>query len=165
MMLDRLMSDVSAVLMTPVLAVLALMFCYALVAMGGFLYELARRLLGRPVASGIARLAARAGASQNELELQLLKELERARIVSRVAPMLGLVATMIPMGPALIAVSAGDSSGMASQLTVAFSAVIVALVSASICYTIVLVRRRWLLAEISHWQIHGATAPDAAQGH
>ena len=65
--------------------------------------------------------------------------------------MLGLVATMIPMGPALIAVSQGDSLGMAQQLEVAFSAVITALMAASITFVVLLVKRRWLLAEISDY--------------
>ncbi|HWK55220.1 MAG TPA: MotA/TolQ/ExbB proton channel family protein [Hyphomicrobiales bacterium] len=148
MNLELLLSDVTRYLMLPVLLVLVGMFAYALLALGGFVHELLTRRLKQRYGSGISRLAARAGITQSELELQLLKELERPRIVSRVAPMLGLVATMIPMGPALMAVSAGDSTGMAQQLMVAFSAVIVALVSAAICYVILLVRRRWLLEEI-----------------
>jgi biopolymer transport protein ExbB/TolQ len=66
-----------------------------------------------------------------------------------VAPMLGLVATMIPMGPALIAVSAGNAQGMAQNLVVAFSAVIIALLSAAITYLVLTIRRRWLLQELN----------------
>ena len=77
-----------------------------------------------------------------------LKELEGLRLCSRVAPMLGLVATMIPMGPALVAVASGQSSGVAESLAPAFAAVIVALVAASITFVIYSVRRRWLLAEM-----------------
>ncbi len=86
--------------------------------------------------------------SQDDLELQVLKQIEMQRIVSRIAPMLGLVATMTPMGPALISVSAGDAQGMAQNLVVAFSAVIVALLSAAITYVVRLVRKRWLLEEL-----------------
>jgi biopolymer transport protein ExbB/TolQ len=63
--------------------------------------------------------------------------------------MLGLVATMIPMGPALIAVSAGNAQGMAESLVVAFSAVIVALLAAAMTYVVQMVRKRWLLEELS----------------
>ena len=41
--------------------------------------------------------------------------------------------------------------GMAQQLEVAFSAVITALMAASITFVVLLVKRRWLLAEISDY--------------
>ncbi|HRD97295.1 MAG TPA: hypothetical protein PLA97_12955 [Rubrivivax sp.] len=56
---------------------------------------------------------------------------------------------MIPMGPALVAVSAGNAQGIAQNLVVAFSAVIVALLAAAITYVVLSVRRRWLLAELN----------------
>ena len=86
--------------------------------------------------------------SQERLELAVLKELEGLRLCSRVAPMLGLLATMVPMSSALVAVAFGQSSGVAESLAPAFAAVIVALVAASITFVIYSVRRRWLLAEM-----------------
>jgi len=83
------------------------------------------------------------------LELLVLQELEGLRLCSRIAPMLGLVATMIPMGPALIAVSSGASQEVAQNLAPAFAAVIIALVSASITFWIHTIRRRWLLSELT----------------
>ena len=80
--------------------------------------------------------------------MQVLRQLEMQRIVSRIAPMLGLVATMIPMGPALIAVANGNTHGMAQNLVVAFAAVIVALLSAAMTFVVHSVRRRWLLEEL-----------------
>jgi len=152
LLIENALSQVTAYFMLPVLVLLALMFCYSLFALGEFLYDIAGRWLFGRYPTSIARLI-----SVNEhvaietLELQVLKELEMLRIVSRVAPMLGLVATMIPMGPALIAVSQGDSLGMAQQLEVAFSAVITALMAASITFVVLMVKRRWLLAEISDY--------------
>jgi biopolymer transport protein ExbB/TolQ len=63
--------------------------------------------------------------------------------------MLGLVATMIPMGPALVSVASGNAQGIAQNLVVAFSAVIVALMAAAITYLVLSVRRRWLLSELN----------------
>ena len=74
--------------------------------------------------------------------------MERARIVSRVAPMLGLVATMIPMGPALQSLADGQFADMSRSLTVAFSAVILALIAAAITYATVHVRRRWYAQDL-----------------
>ena len=89
-----------------------------------------------------------------------MKRLEWRRIVSRTAPMLGLVATMIPMGPALLALTRGDAATVGENLVVAFSAVILALVAASLCFLVLTVRRRWLLQElreVEHRRSHAAT--------
>lgn len=77
-----------------------------------------------------------------------MKQLEWLRITSRSSPMLGLVATMIPMGPALLALTRNDAQGIGENMVVAFSSVIVALVAASITFFILTVRRRWLLQEL-----------------
>ena len=81
-------------------------------------------------------------------DLAAHKMLEIARVVTRVMPMLGLVATMIPMGPALKSISNGDISAVADSLAVAFSAVILALIASSLTYWIVSVRKRWLAEEL-----------------
>lgn len=86
--------------------------------------------------------------TDTELETRAFKQLEAPRIVTRVTPMLGLVATMIPMGPALKSLSGGDLAQASDNLTVAFSAVIVSLVAASLTYWIVSVRRRWYAEEM-----------------
>ena len=150
MFIENMLSELVGYFMLPVLAVLLLMFCYSVITLGGFIYELVMRtVFSRQISVLVRAVATKESVSTEELELLVLKELEGLRIVSRVAPMLGLVATMIPMGPALIAVSSGDSIGMAEQLVVAFSAVIVALVSAAITYVVMLVRRRWLLGDLT----------------
>ncbi|HMZ85341.1 MAG TPA: MotA/TolQ/ExbB proton channel family protein [Giesbergeria sp.] len=103
------------------------------------------------------------------LELYVLKQLELQRIVSRVAPLLGLVATMIPMGPALVAVAAGNTQGMAQNLVVAFAAVIVALLAAAITFVVQTLRKRWLMEELNVLLIGLDAAPVAvptpAHGH
>lgn len=62
--------------------------------------------------------------------------------------MLGLVATMLPMGPALLALTRDDAKTMGENLVVAFSAVVLALISASIAFLILTIRRRWLLQDL-----------------
>ena len=66
--------------------------------------------------------------------------------------MLGLVATMIPMGPALLALTTSDAKAVGENLVVAFSAVILALVSASITFFVLTVRRRWYLVELRDFE-------------
>lgn len=147
--IESFLYEISKFFLTPVLLLLCVMFVYALFCLGALLVDLALRASGGRARQPIAQfLLARPLASQDDLELHVLKQIEMQRIVSRIAPMLGLVATMIPMGPALISVSAGNAQGMAQNLVVAFSAVIVALLAAAITYVVQLVRKRWLLEEL-----------------
>lgn len=147
--LETLMFEVSKLFLTPVLVILSLMFVAALLGLGGFLAELAMRAAGRQGEGPLTRFrAAHPQASRDAVELHLLRRLEPLRVISRVAPLLGLVATMIPMGPALVAVGQGDTAGIAENLVIAFAAVIIALLSAAITYTVLSVRRRWLLEEL-----------------
>ena len=118
-----------------------LVFAYAVMSLGAFGLEWFRR---RQQPGCVLVLSGAHARSPETLELAVLKELEGLRLCSRVAPMLGLVATMIPMGPALVAVASGQSSGVAESLAPAFAAVIVALMAASITFVVYSVRRRWL---------------------
>ncbi len=146
---ETFLYEISKFFLTPVLLLLCAMFAYALFCLGMLLFDLALRgTRGRVRAPLSGWLRRYPQATVEALELQVLKRLEMQRIVSRTAPMLGLVATMIPMGPALIAVSSGDAQGMAQNLVVAFAAVIVALLSAAMTFVVHSVRRRWLLEEL-----------------
>ncbi|KXU34457.1 biopolymer transporter ExbD [Ventosimonas gracilis] len=128
----------------PVWLLILAALAYALLQLGGFAVELFGRFRGsHPCA--LAAFHQRHGGSSDDLELWIMKSLEGLRLVARTAPMLGLVATMIPMGPALLALTEGDGKGVGQNLVVAFSAVILALVAASISFWILTVRRRWLL--------------------
>lgn len=131
----------------PALALILLSLGVALVALGSFLAEAFQRRTGRYI-SALAAHQARTGAASDDLELWVMKRLEPLRIVSRSAPMLGLVATMIPMGPALLALGSGDASAVGENLVVAFSGVILALIAASVAHAVLTVRRRWLLEEL-----------------
>ncbi|MFN8954257.1 MAG: MotA/TolQ/ExbB proton channel family protein [Burkholderiales bacterium] len=147
--IESFLYEISKFFLAPVLVLLCAMFVYALFCMGMLLFDVALRTFRGQGRQPIHQfLRSRPTASQDDLELHVLKQIELQRIVSRIAPMLGLVATMIPMGPALIAVSAGNAQGMAQDLVVAFAAVIVALLSAAITYVVQLVRKRWLLEEL-----------------
>lgn len=155
---ESLLYEVTKVFMAPVLVVLSLMFVYALVALGAFLVDLARPS-ARPLRLARFRRS-NPTARLEDIELHILRTLEPLRITSRTAPMLGLVATMIPMGPALVAVTSGNAKGIAQNLVVAFSAVIIALLAAAITFTVLTVRRRWLLTELE--ALKPALASEAA---
>ncbi len=83
-----------------------------------------------------------------DLEVAAMRRLEFIRIATRVTPMLGLIATLIPMGPALLALTKNDVAQMSELLRSAFSSVVLALASASLCFWIATVRRRWCAEEL-----------------
>lgn len=148
--IETLLFEISKIFLTPVLVVLLAMFALAMFYFGMLVVEAWQRRSGGNGQGPLARYVVQhPHANQEALELQVLKLIEPLRVTSRVAPMLGLVATMIPMGPALVAVSSGNTQGVASNLVVAFSAVIVALLAAAITYTVLSVKRRWLLEELN----------------
>ncbi|MFT6249813.1 MAG: hypothetical protein ACJAZQ_003038 [Cognaticolwellia sp.] len=86
--------------------------------------------------------------SKEQLDVAALCDLEGVRNVSRLAPMLGLIATMVPMGPALKSLADGNIQGISDNLIIAFSSVIFGLVIASITFWIASVKKRWLAEEL-----------------
>ncbi|WP_459041830.1 MotA/TolQ/ExbB proton channel family protein [Stenotrophomonas sp. PSU-St19] len=145
--LESTLYDLSHLFLAPVLLLILLSLAYAFLSFGTFLWEGLQRRRGRHRPELLA-WQARHGGSSDDLELHILKRLEGLRIVSRTAPMLGLVATMIPMGPALLALTRSDAQGVGENMVVAFSSVILALVAASLTCLVLTVRRRWLLEEL-----------------
>ena len=84
----------------------------------------------------------------DELELFAFKQLEFLKLVTKVAPMLGLIATMIPMGPALKSLADGNVQGISENLSIAFAAVIFALAAASLTFIAVSIKKRWLAQDL-----------------
>ncbi len=147
--LETTMYTLAQLFLLPTLLLIAALFLYAFWVLGEFVMLAVRRRQGhgRPLVAAW-RAAGPAGLSEDELDLRAHKLLEGPRIASRVTPLLGLVATMIPMGPALKGLSDGNLAQVSSNLTVAFSAVILALIAAAITFWVANVRRRWLTEEI-----------------
>lgn len=64
-------------------------------------------------------------------------------LVSKLAPMFGLLGTLIPLGPGIIALGRGDTFTLSSSLLMAFDTTIAGLVSAAIAFVISAVRKHW----------------------
>ena len=78
------------------------------------------------------------------------KKLEKTDIVAKIAPAIGLMGTLIPLGPGLTALGAGDIQSLASHLTIAFDAAVLGMASAAIAFITSKVRRRWYEEDISN---------------
>lgn len=64
-------------------------------------------------------------------------------IIARVAPMFGLMGTLIPLGPGLIALGQGDTKTLSDSLLIAFDTTIAGLVTGAISYVISGIRKSW----------------------
>ena len=84
-----------------------------------------------------------------DAELSMSKAVEPVKIGVRVGPILGLMGTLIPMGPALISLSQGDIEQMANSLVIAFSTTVIGLAVGGICYATYVVRTRWYRQDLS----------------
>jgi len=84
-----------------------------------------------------------------DAEFGMGKALEPIKIGVRVGPMLGLMGTLIPMGPALISLSQGDIQQMADSLVIAFSTTVIGLAVGGVCYSVYTVRNRWYRQDLS----------------
>ncbi|MCX7672721.1 MAG: MotA/TolQ/ExbB proton channel family protein [Thiobacillaceae bacterium] len=166
--LEALMYQVSQLFLIPTLLAISLLFLFAFYAVGAFAvqaWQRRTRPLGGADTRGYSLIAwARSNpqASADDLDVQAHRQLEPLRIATRVAPMLGLVATMIPMGPALKGLSDGNLAQVSDHLVIAFSAVILALIAAALTFWVVSVRRRWLAEELA-WLNRGPRGQTAAE--
>ncbi|ABO35776.1 MotA/TolQ/ExbB proton channel [Methanococcus maripaludis C5] len=86
-------------------------------------------------------------------ELRLEKTLEKTDFVTRLGPTLGLMGTLIPMGPGLAALGAGDIHALANAIIIAFDTTVVGLAAGGICYVISKVRRRWYEEQMSTLEV------------
>ena len=151
--LDAILYDFSQLLPLPVIVVIAILLAYAFFSLGVFMLQVWQRHNALPNGFELILLWHSADhLSDKELELLAYKQLEYLRISARIAPMLGLVATMIPMGPALRALGEGKLTDVSMALSQAFSAVIVALIATIIIQVIYNVKRRWYLSELCEIQ-------------
>lgn len=78
-----------------------------------------------------------------ELEHSITESMARLSLLTRVGPMLGLMGTLIPLGPALRGLASGDMQMMAQNLVVAFTTTIIGVLVGSMAYGMGLVRRVW----------------------
>jgi biopolymer transport protein ExbB/TolQ len=165
--IEQTMYQLSDFFMAPVLLLISALFIYALFATGQFFAQTLQRrknkhqfkqLLLSPLGEHkqfalagyiLAQLANKQpNVTKDQLDVAALCDLEGVRNVSRLAPMLGLIATMVPMGPALKSLADGNIQGISENLIIAFSSVIFGLVIASITFWIASVKKRWLAEEL-----------------
>ena len=83
-------------------------------------------------------------------ETKLGKTIERTNIITRIGPTLGLMGTLIPMGPGLAALGAGDVNTLANAIIVAFDTTVVGIGAGAVGYFVSKIRRRWYEEDLSN---------------
>jgi biopolymer transport protein ExbB/TolQ len=87
-----------------------------------------------------------------------LVEAERARfesvvrvteLIARIGPMFGLLGTLIPLGPGIIALGRGDTYTLSLSLLTAFDTTVAGLIAAAVAFVITAVRRKWYAGYMS----------------
>lgn len=86
---------------------------------------------------------------ENE-EDRTAKSLEKTDIITRIGPTLGLMGTLIPMGPGLAALGTGDVNTLSQAIIVAFDTTVVGIGAGAIAYFVSKVRSRWYVEYLSN---------------
>lgn len=81
--------------------------------------------------------------SLEEIESGVSDILTRCTFLARIGPMLGLTGTLIPLGPALVGLGAGEMRQVTSNLVLAFSTTILGLMIGMLAYGMGITRRTW----------------------
>ncbi len=76
-------------------------------------------------------------------------ELGKSKSLTRLGPMLGLMGTLIPMGPALVGLSNGDVTTMAHNMQVAFSTTVIGVFIGAIGFITLQVQQRWYADDLN----------------
>ena len=79
---------------------------------------------------------------ENEEDI-IEKKLQTTDIVTKIGPTLGLMGTLIPMGPGLAALGSGDVTTLSNAIIVAFDTTVVGIGAGAVAYVVSKIRRRW----------------------
>ena len=81
-------------------------------------------------------------------ETRLIKKTNKTDILVRVGPSLGLLGTLIPLGPGLAALGTGDIATLAESLTIAFDTTVTGLTVGALAFLISKYKKQWYETEL-----------------
>lgn len=81
-------------------------------------------------------------------ETKLIKKTNKTDILVRVGPSLGLLGTLIPLGPGLAALGTGDIATLAESLTIAFDTTVTGLTVGALAFLISKYKKQWYESEL-----------------
>ena len=167
---------ISTGLLVPVIVLLIILFCRAILLAGSFYGQylsirkteaLLRNELGKLTPDTVGDLSslvimymrqvldARDTPAQVQrllanFEIAADKDLAISKTLTKLGPILGLMGTLIPMGPALAGLASGDIASMAYNMQIAFATTVVGLVAGAVGFLTQQVKQRWYLQDMTN---------------
>ncbi|MFT4631463.1 MAG: biopolymer transport protein ExbB/TolQ [Candidatus Azotimanducaceae bacterium] len=126
------MHAIVSYLLQPVIWLLLLFTAWAIIEVGTLLTE---RLIGLKRWEKTGNI--------HDFETLAAMRIERTDFLTRIAPMLGLMGTLIPLGPGLAALGEGELSILTTAMSVAFDTTVLGLLVGIIGFVAGRLRRRW----------------------
>lgn len=86
-------------------------------------------------------------------EARYAKILHVTELVVKLGPMFGLMGTLIPLGPGIVALGTGDVQTLSSSMEMAFDTTIAGVISAAVCSVLTGIRKRWYNRNMQNIQL------------
>ena len=175
---------ISTGLLVPVIVLLIILFCRALLLAGSFYGQymsirkteaLLRNELGKLTSETVGELNSKLPEKSRSLVIMYMrqvldardtpaqvqrllanfeiaadKDLAISKTLIKLGPTLGLMGTLIPMGPALAGLASGDIASMAYNMQIAFATTVVGLVAGAVGFLTQQVKQRWYLQDMTN---------------
>lgn len=175
---------ISTGLLVPVIVLLIILFCRALLLAGSFYGQymsirkteaLLRNELGKLTSETVGELNSKLPEKSRSLVIMYMrqvldardtpaqvqrllanfeiaadKDLAISKTLTKLGPILGLMGTLIPMGPALAGLTSGDIASMAYNMQIAFATTVVGLVAGAVGFLTQQVKQRWYLQDMTN---------------
>lgn len=108
-----------------------------------------------------------------DVELDVSRHLSRLTFGTRLGPMLGLVGTLVPLGPALTGLASGDIQALSGNLVIAFTTTVFGILIGGFAYALSVIRRGWYEQDLSDlefvasfWRAdQSIKTPESVTGH
>ena len=84
----------------------------------------------------------------SEQETKLIKSTNKTDVLVRLGPILGLLGTLIPLGPGLAALGSGDINTLAEALTIAFDTTVTGLLIGALGYLVSKFKKQWYESDL-----------------
>ena len=175
---------ISTGLLVPVIVLLIILFCRALLLAGSFYGQymsirkteaLLRNELGKLTSETVGELNSKLPEKSRSLVIMYMrqvldardtpaqvqrllanfeiaadKDLAISKTLTKLGPILGLMGTLIPMGPALAGLASGDIASMDYNMQIAFATTVVGLVAGAVGFLTQQVKQRWYLQDMTN---------------
>lgn len=88
-------------------------------------------------------LFALAKAEVTGVDARYRRKVARTDLITKIAPMMGLMCTLIPLGPGIVAMGQGEVNILSNSLLVAFDGTVAGLIGGVVSMVVSSIRKRW----------------------